>query len=442
MDFYCTKTGAVRNLNKLFDIYRILKCDIDDEKIYDATKKAILTIFNKYGEKVYNKTENSFYKRIMYEKSKYRNVECSYRYYPNGLVYYIYFGNNKNNIEEEYALFDGSNLGPTLALKEYKTPISFEKKIEANKEKIKETQLQAISEQKEKEARRKAIADRKKAKKAVKTEKPKNPYLSFLDEMGYPSRFARSNFIRYQLSKWYKDIKKPIVPKIFRDNPPLYKIMEKLNKINEDINLKTMVKDLHYEYQAKDDRDDLIYEWGSTNNILGKCSVMANLNTIHDEIDTLIEDKVCKNYAYLFQLIIDRFTCNKYTCVLSKNEYIDTSNNIETRFALIKDKKTFETIKAEKPKALHIRNIILDKPKYTNEVDVKLSDEISISHYRKAYKHGIYDGKNIIAFPYLAMICEAWPAFIEKVKECEYGEEWLERVGFIPPKKDNKEAKK
>ena len=281
MDFYCTKTSAARNLNKLFDIYRILKYDIDDEKIYGATKKAILTIFNKYGEKVYNKTENSFYKRIMYEKSKYCNVECSYRYYPYGLVYYIYFGNNKNNIEEEYALFDGSNLGPTLALKEYKVPISFEKKIEANKEKIKEIQLKAISEQKEKEARRKAIADRKKAKKVIETEKPKNPYLTFLDEMGYSSRNIHSNFIRYQLSKWYKDINKPIVPKIFRDNLPLYKIMEKLNQINEDINLKT-VKDIHYEYQAKNNRDDLIYEWGSTNNILSKYPAMAYLNTIHN----------------------------------------------------------------------------------------------------------------------------------------------------------------
>ena len=433
MDFYCTKTSAARNLNKLFDIYRILKYDIDDEKIYDATKKAILTIFNKYGEKVYNKTENSFYKRIMYEKSKYCNVECSYRYYPNGLVYYIYFGNNKNNIEEEYALFDGSNLGPTLALKEYKVPISFEKKIEANKEKIKEIQLKAISEQKEKEARRKAIADRKKAKKVIETEKPKNPYLTFLDEMGYSSKNIHSNFIRYQLSKWHKDINKPIVPKIFRDNLPLYKIMEKLNQINEDINLKT-VKDIHYEYQAKNNRDDLIYEWGSTNNILGKYPVMAYLNTIHNEIDTLIEDKICKNYTYLFQFIIDGFGCNKYTRVLWQQGYTATSDrSIITRFVLIKDKKTFETIKAEKPRTLYNNTIVLDKPKYLNEVDVKLSDECSC-HYRKAYRHGIYDGKNIIAFPFLAMICEAWPVFIEKVKECEYGEEWLERVGFIPPK--------
>ena len=433
MDFYCTKTSAARNLNKLFDIYRILKYDIDDEKIYGATKKAILTIFNKYGEKVYNKTENSFYKRIMYEKSKYCNVECSYRYYPNGLVYYIYFGNNKNNIEEEYALFNGSNLGPTLALKEYKVPISFEKKIEANKEKIKEIQLKAISEQKEKEARRKAIADRKKAKKVIETEKPKNPYLTFLDEMGYSSRNIHSNFIRYQLSKWYKDINKPIVPKIFRDNLPLYKIMEKLNQINEDINLKT-VKDIHYEYQAKNNRDDLIYEWGSTNNILSKYPAMAYLNTIHNEIDTLIEDKICKNYAYLFQFIIDGFGCNKYTRVLWQQGYTATSDrSIITRFVLIKDKKTFETIKAEKPRTLYNNSIILDKPKYLNEVDVKLSDECSC-HYRKAYRHGIYDGKNIIAFPFLAMICEAWPVFIEKVKECEYGEEWLERVGFIPPK--------
>ena len=440
MDFYCTKTSAARNLNKLFDIYRILKYDIDDEKIYDATKKAILTIFNKYGEKVYNKTENSFYKRIMYEKSKYCNVECSYRYYPNGLVYYIYFGNNKNNIEEEYALFDGSNLGPTLALKEYKVPISFEKKIEANKEKIKEIQLKAISEQKEKEARRKAIADRKKAKKVIETEKPKNPYLTFLDEMGYSSRNIHSNFIRYQLSKWYKDINKPIVPKIFRDNLPLYKIMEKLNQINEDINLKT-VKDIHYEYQAKNNRDDLIYEWGSTNNILGKYPVMAYLNTIHNEIDTLIEDKICKNYTYLFQFIIDGFGCNKYTRVLWQQGYTATSDrSIITRFVLIKDKKTFETIKAEKPRTLYNNSIILDKPKYLNEVDVKLSDEC-LYHHRKTYRHGIYDGKNIIAFPFLAMICESWPIFIKKVKECEYGEEWLERVGFIPPK-DSKEAKK
>lgn len=425
MNFCCA-------LDKLFDVHTALKYDINDERIPDAIKKTILVIFNKYGEKVYNKTENSFYKRIMNKNTDYYKATYCYRYYPNGLVYYVDFG-SKNKNDEECPLPSSDNfIRTTIMLKEYKIPESFEKKIEANKEKIKEIQLKAISEQKEKEARRKAIADRKKAKKAINIEQ-KNPCLSFLDRMGYSSRNIHSNFIRYQLSKWYKDIKKPVVPKIFRDNLPLYKIMEKLNQINEDINLKT-VKDIHYEYQAKNDSDNLIYEWRSTNNILGKYPAMAYLNTIHNEIDTLIEDKICKNYAYLFQFIIDGFGCNKYTCVLWQQGYTATSDrSIITRFVLIKDKKTFETIKAEKPRTLYNNSIILDKPKYPNEVDVKLSDEC-LYHHRKTYRHGIYDGKNIIAFPFLAMICESWPIFIKKVKECEYGEEWLERVGFIPPK--------
>ena len=74
-----------------------------------------------------------------------------------------------------------------------------------------------------------------------------------------------------------------------------------------------------------------------------------------------------------------------------------------------------------------------DKTNEQIQAERNRADECSY-HYRKTYRHGIYDGKNIIAFPFLAMICEAWPVFIEKVKECEYGEEWLERVGFIPPK--------
>ena len=429
MDFCCA-------LDKLFDVYTILKYDINDERIPDAVKKTILVIFNKYGEKVYNKTENSFYKRIIDKNTNYYKATYCYRYYPNGLVYYVDFGSkNKNTVDEEYPLPSSDNfIRTTIMLKEYKIPASFEKKIKINREKIKEEQLKAIDEQKKREAKRKAAADKKIAVEATNIEQ-KNPCLSFLDGMGYSSRNIHSNFIRYQLSKWYKGIKKPIVPKIFRDNLPLYKIMEKLNQINEDINLKT-VKDIHYEYQAKNDCDDLIYEWGSTNNILGKYSAMKILNTIHNEIDTLIEDKICKNYEYLFQFIINGFGCNKHTCVLWQQGYTATSDrSIITHFVLIKDKKTFETIKAEKPRTLYNNTIVLDKPKYLNEVDVKLSDECSyLLGYRKAYRHGIYDGKNIIAFPFLAMICEAWPVFIEKVKECEYGEEWLERVGFIPPK--------
>lgn len=425
MNFCCA-------LDKLFDVYTILKYDINDERIPDAIKKTILVIFNKYGEKVYNKTENSFYKRIMNKSTDYYKATYCYRYYPNGLVYYVDFG-SKNKNDEECPLPSSDNfIRTTIMLKEYKIPASFEKKIKINREKIKEEQLKAIDEQKKREAKRKAAEDKKIAREAINIEQ-KNPCLSFLDGMGYSSRNIHSNFIRYQLSKWYKGIKKPIIPKIFRDNLPLYKIMEKLNQINEDINLKT-VKDIHYEYQAKNDSDDLIYEWGSTNNILGKYSTMKILNTIHYEIDTLIEDKICKSYEYLFQFIIDGFSCNKHTCVLWKQGYTATSDrSIITHFVLIKDKKTFETIKAEKPRTLYNNTIVLDKPKYLNEVDVKLSDECSY-HYRKAYRHGIYDGKNIIAFPFLAMICEAWPIFIKKVKECEYGEEWLERVGFIPPK--------
>lgn len=435
MEFYCTKTSAMRNLDKLFDIHAILKRSINDKKIHDATKKAILTIFNKYGKKVYNKTENSFYKRIMDEDSDYCATKHSYRYYPNGLVYYVYFvAKNKNEIEEEYALSSDNGLWPTIVLKEYKVPVSFEKKIEANKEKVEEAQLKAISEQKKKEARRKAIADKKECQKNVEGKKPENPYLSFLDGMGYKSRNIHSNFIRYQLSKWYKDIKKPVVPKIFRDHLPLYKIMEKLNQINEDINLKTVIKDIHYEYQAKDDRDGHIYGW-SPSNILSKYPAIANLNAIQGEIYTLIRDKVCNDYISLLDHIVP-YTYHYsvlFMHVLNKNDYIGISGkNIKTDFVLIKDKKTFETIKTEKPNTLYDGNIILNKAKYQNKIDVKLSDECL--HYPGMYKHGIYDGKNIIASPYLSMFCEAWPIFIEKVKECEYGEEWLERVGFIPPK--------
>ena len=254
----------------------------------------------------------------MNKNTDYYKATYCYRYYPNGLVYYVDFG-SKNKNDEECPLPSSDNfIRTTIMLKEYKIPASFEKKIKINREKIKEEQLKAIDEQKKREAKRKAAEDKKIAREAINIEQ-KNPCLSFLDGMGYSSRNIHSNFIRYQLSKWYKGIKKPIVPKIFRDNLPLYKIMEKLNQINEDINLKT-VKDIHYEYQAKDNSDEYIYSRSSssTNNNLGKYPAMSYLNTIHNEIDTLIEDKICKNYAYLFQFIIDGFGCNKYTCVLLK----------------------------------------------------------------------------------------------------------------------------
>lgn len=439
MEFYCTETRAMQNLSMLFDIYGTLKRYINDEKISDATKKAILTIFNKYGKKVYNKTENSFYKRIM-NKNTVGHKASSYRYYPNGLVYRFYLEScNKNNIEEEYTLLNSNTPHPIMVLKEYKIPASFEKKIEANKEQIKEAQLKAINEQKKKEARRKAIADRKKAKKGVEIEKTKNPYLSFLDRKGYSSKNAHSNFIRYQLSKWYKDVRQPVVPKIFRDNPPLYKIMEKLNQINEDINLKTVVKDFHFEYQVKDNHDDYIHKWRSPDNILSKYPTMINLNTIQDEIDTLIGNKICKDYVYLFQEIFRTFFYSHFTCVRSKNDYINGAHdNIKTYFTLIKDKDAFENIEAKDRDALYCNCTILDELKYSNMIDVKLSEECTV-RTETVYKHGIYDGKNIIASPYLSAICEAWPIFIKKVKECEYGEEWLERVGFIPPKNNIEE---
>lgn len=429
MDFCCT-------LDKLFDTHTTLKYDINDERISDAIKKAILIIFNKYSEKVYNKTENSFYKRIMYKNTDYYKAKYSYRYYPNGLVYYVDFSSeNKNTVDEEYPLSSRNNLiHTTIMLKEYKIPASFEKKIKINREKIKEEQLKAIDEQKKREARRKAAADKKEAIKAANIEQ-KNPCLKFLDNMGYSSRNVRSNFIRYQLSKWYKDIKKPIIPKIFKDNPPLYKIMEKLNKINEDINLKTVIKDFHYEYQAEDDDNEYIYEWSWGSAFVNRYSDVANLSIAREAMSKLIEDKVCYNYEILIKKIFSDFFCGVFTSVLNKKMY-GRNKKIKTDFALIKDKDSFEHMRT-KNHVIYSGIVLLDTPKYTNELDVKLSDECPVKdNWAKKYKHGIYDGKNIIAFPYLSAICEAWPVFIEKVKECEYGEEWLERVGFIPPKKN------
>lgn len=421
-------------LDKLFDVHTELKYDINDEKIPDAVKKTILVIFNKYGEKVYNKTENSFYKRIMNKNTDYCKATYCYRYYPNGLVYYVDFGSkNKNTVDEEYPLPSSDNfIRTTIMLKEYKIPTSFEKKIKINREKIKEEQLKAIDEQKKREAKRKAAADKKIAVEATNIEQ-KNPCLSFLDGMGYSSRNIHSNFIRYQLSKWYKGIKKPIVPKIFRDNPPLYKIMEKLNKINEDINLKTVIKDFHYEYQAKDDSDEYIYPWSWGSSILDEYSDIANLNIARNEMDKLIKNKVCNDYEILIDRIIN-ISFNTYVNVVNKNHAHMWNKDIKTDFILIKDKDSFEYIRTKNHSVLYSGVVLLDTAKYTNEIDVKLFDEYSYKNGWKRYKRGVYDGKNIIASLYLSAICEAWPVFIEKVKECEYGEEWLERIGFIPPK--------
>lgn len=421
-------------LDKLFGIHTTLKYDINDERIPDAIKKAVLIIFNKYGEKVYNKTENSFYKRIMDKNTDYHKAEYSYRYYPNGLVYYVDFSSeNKNTVDEEYPLSSRNNLiHTTIMLKEYKIPASFEKKIKINREKIKEEQLKAIDEQKKREAKRKAAADKKIAMEATNIEQ-KNPCLSFLDGMGYSSRNISSNFIRYQLSKWYEDIKKPIVPKILKDNPPLYKIMEKLNKINEDINLKTVIKDFHYEYQVKNYRDEYIYSWSWGSSIVNKYSDVVNLNIAREGMDKLIKDKICNNYEILINKIID-ISFNTLISVVNKNKARMWNKDIKTDFVLIKDKDSFEYIRTKNHSVLYSGFVLLDTVKYTNEIDVKLLDECSDKNGYKRYKRGVYDGKNIIAFSYLSAICEAWPVFIEKVKECEYGEEWLERVGFIPPK--------
>ena len=69
-------------LDELCDVHTALKYDINDERIPDAVKKTILVIFNKYGEKVYNKTENSFYKRIINKSTDYCKATYCYRYYP------------------------------------------------------------------------------------------------------------------------------------------------------------------------------------------------------------------------------------------------------------------------------------------------------------------------------------------------------------------------
>lgn len=426
-------------LDKLFDVHTALKYDINDERILDAIKKTILVIFNKYGEKVYNKTENSFYKRIMDKNTCHYKAMYCYRYYPNGLVYYVNFGSeNKNTVDEEYPLPSMDNfIRTTIMLKEYKIPTSFEKKIEINREKIKEEQLKTIDKQKKREAKRKATADKKEAIKAANIEKQRNPCLDLLDRAGYLSRKIYGNFVCYQVSKWYKDIKKPVIPKIFKDNPPLYKIMEKLNKINEDINLKTVIKDFHYEYQVKNDCDKYIYTWNWGSNIVGKYPDIVNLNIAREEMDKLIRNKVCNNYDFLINKIINTLFNTFITDIINKDSLYMRNINIKTDFVLIKDKDSFEYIRTKKHDTSYRGLVLLDTVKYTNEIDVKLSDKcLDKSGRIDGYKRGTYDGKNIIAFPYLSAICEAWPVFIEKVKECEYGEEWLERVGFIPPKKD------
>lgn len=165
-------------------------------------------------------------------------------------------------------------------------------------------------------------------------------------------------------------------------------------------------------------------------------SDIANLNIAREGMDKLIKDKICNNYEILINKIID-ISFNTLISVVNKNKARMWNKDIKTDFVLIKDKDSFEYIRTKNHDALYDGIVLLDTPKYTNELDVKLSDEYPVKvNWAKKYKRGVYDGKNIIAFSYLSAICEAWPVFIEKVKECEYGEEWLERVGFIPPKKN------
>ena len=465
-------------------------CDID-KALVSQLKKSIMRLFNTYGTIVYNEKENTVYKKI---ENNYD--EHVYRYYSNGVVYLITYYRKYNNKEESVVLCDSTNK-VTVFLDPYNVPSKMQKLIDDNKNKVIENQKNTAIEEK-----------KRKIKKTIRKSPSKQingPYSNIKNFLCFNKKNAKffydynngyNDFIKFQAKKWYgKDIninmtkKSAFFTKIFPPN--MYKIYEALSKINDSYNacigkneiINTFYyKDPVYDRYGRDIRRARnVSELGFLNNTYYNDEYLDNayLSIIKVINDIMEKTYNQENFEKMFYAMDDsgylgRFFASGYDRFF-RYRYDTTAiidDNIKNKEAAIKDLILPDNI--VKPISLflgaknkdHFEKMVNDhcsldefsrscmKELLKDNNAIKL-DDIKMTSYLVAcsneinkdrYQYKYFRVNNYIPNPALHFFCTAYKNFVEQVKACEFGEEWLKFRGFIAPdlpaeKKSSKKTK-
>lgn len=464
-------------------------CDVD-KVLINQLKKSIMRLFNTYGILVYNKNENTVYKKI---ESAYDTH--AYRYYSNGAVYFVTC-NKRNDKEKESDILCRSAYKTAIFLNAYNIPSKMQKLIDDNKNKVIENQKNTAIEDKKRKIR--------KTTKKSSSKQIDGPYGNIKDFLRFNKNTwifdnynnGYNDFIKFQAKKWYgKEIninmtkKSAFFTKIFPPN--MYKIYETLNKLNDFYNIRVgkneMINTFYYKDPVYDRYGHKIREAIIDTSELGFLSgTYYNddyLDNAYFPIIKVIDDIMKKtynqkNFEKMFHVMNDeghigRFL-NRYG--LFRYAYNTTAiidDDIKDKEAAIKDLILPDNIVKPVPLFLgaknkdHFEKMVDDYHRYYDKTSysrirellkddnaIKL-DDIKMTSYLVAhsnetnkdrYQYRYFRVNNYIPNPALHFFCTAYKNFVEQVKACEFGEEWLKFRGFIAPdppakKKSSKKTK-
>lgn len=461
-------------------------CDID-RALVNQLKKSIMRLFNTYGTLVYNENENTVYKVIEgFEATDHSSV---YRYYPNGMVYSVDI-HGKNKVEENerknFTLCrSGCSYSPATFLDTYTIPSKMQKLIDNNKDKVIEDQ------------KNKAIKEKqRKIKKTIRKSPSKqinDPYgnikkfLYFNKTSGFfdDHNNGYNDFIKFQAKKWYgKEInlsmsnKSVFFTKLFPPN--MYKIYEALSKVNDFYNIRVRKNEMINTFYYKDPIYDKYgcklqgEKWNKLGFTDSSWEFFYNdyfLNTdywsVIKSIDDIIE-KTC-NYEIFEKMFyptdsngnFERYLYNSNR-LRHRHDVSFINDNVENKEATIKDLILPDHILKPVPLFLgaknkeHFENMVNDycsnshpysfiKGLLRDNSAIKLngikmtsyliaySDKLKEEDRYNRYQYKYLRVNNYIPNPILYFFCAAYKDFVEQVKACEFGEEWLKFRGFIAP---------
>lgn len=468
-------------------------CDVD-KALVSQLKKSIMRLFNTYSTLVYNEKENTVYKKIE------NNYDAQiYRYYSNGAVYSITYGDKRDYVEKKESVVTlcDSIIFCEIAvfLDPYNVPPKMQKLIDDNKDKIIANQKNTAIEEKQ-----------DKIKKTIKKSSSKQidgPYSNIKNFLCFNKNtwfFDNRNngyndFIKFQAKKWYgKEIninmikKSTFFTKIFPPN--MYKIYEALNKLNDLYNIRVgkneMINTFYYKDPVYDKYGHKIREAIIDTSELGFLSGTYYdddyLDNAYFPIIKAINDIMKKtynqgNFEKMFRAIdnggqLRRFLHSYGLLRHTYNTGAIIDDDIKDKEAAIKDLTLPDNI--VKPVSLflgaknkdHFEKMVndyysYDKSSYgcirellkdNNAIkldDIKMTSYL-VTHSNKTskdrYQYRYFRVNNYIPNPALHFFCTAYKNFVEQVKACEFGEEWLKFRGFIAPdppakKKSGKKTK-
>lgn len=463
-------------------------CDVD-KVLINQLKKSIMRLFNTYGILVYNEKENTVYKKI---ESAYDTH--AYRYYSNGAVYFVHCS-KRNDEEKESDILCRSAYKTAIFLNAYNIPSKMQKLIDDNKNKVIENQKNTAIEEKKREIR--------KTTKKPSSKHIDGPHGNIKDFLCFNKNTwifdnynnGYNDFIKFQAKKWYgKELnvnmskKSVFFTKIFPPN--MYKIYETLNKLNDFYNIHVgkneMINTFYYKDPVYDRYGHKIREAIVDTSELGFLSGTHYnddyLDNVYFSIIKVIDDIMKKtynqkNFEKMFCAIDDGGQFRRYlhSYGLLRYAYNTTAiidDNIKDKEAAIKDLILPDNI--VKPVSLflgaknkdHFEKMVNDYHYYDrtsynrirellkDDNAIKL-DDIKMTSYLVAYSNKTNKDRyqyrycrvnNYIPNPALHFFCTAYKNFVEQVKACEFGEEWLKFRGFIAPdppakKKNSKKTK-